>query len=372
MDELGSQTENSRECKYIEYSPNIYKDFMDDIDSDEPIEYSEKPTDVETPVVESPIVDTHIVESPIVDTHIVETPVVETPVVETHVVDTHIVETPVVETPIVDTHIVETPIVETPVVDTVNKIPKLVFIIPYRDREQQYIFYNRHMKLVLEDYSQEDYKMLYIHQNDKRDFNRGAIKNIGFLVVKHMYPDNYKQITLVFNDIDIMPLNKNLLNYETTRGVIKHFYGYKHTLGGIVSITGYDFEKINGFPNFWAWGFEDNLFQYRAISSKLIIDRSNFFPIYDKNFILLHDGLTRIINKNEFSRYIRETKEGIHSIQNISFKINESTGFVDVNNFTTDVSPISSENREFDLRNGSRPFNPPVKPTRRGTMKMQF
>ena len=121
-------------------------------------------------------------------------------------------------------------------------------------------------------------------------------------------------------------------------------------------MNAFDFEKMNGFPNFWAWGFEDNMLQYRAISSKLIIDRSNFYPIYNKNFILLHDGLSRVVNKNEFDRYIRETKEGIHSIQRLSFHVNKNTGFVDVNHFITENNPRSNDNQNFDLRKGSQPF----------------
>ena len=96
-----------------------------------------------------------------------------------------------------------------------NSIPKLVFIIPYRDREQQYNFFNRHMKYILEDV--KDYKILFIHQKDKRSFNRGALKNIGFLIEKNLYPDHYKNITLIFNDIDTMPFTKNFFDFSTIR-----------------------------------------------------------------------------------------------------------------------------------------------------------
>jgi hypothetical protein len=44
-------------------------------------------------------------------------------------------------------------------------------------------------------------------------------------------------------------MSKNLINYATTVGNIKHFYGFTFTLGGIVSITGEDFEKMNGYLN---------------------------------------------------------------------------------------------------------------------------
>ena len=137
--------------------------------------------------------------------------------------------------------------------------PSLIFIVPYRDREQQQIFFSNQMKIVLSDREPDTYKILYIHQTDNRSFNRGAMKNIGFLAVKTMYPTEYKDITLVFNDVDTMPYSTGFLKYDTKQGVVKHFYGFKYALGGIVSITGGDFERINGFPNFWGWGHEDNL-----------------------------------------------------------------------------------------------------------------
>ena len=166
-----------------------------------------------------------------------------------------------------------------------ESVPNIIFIVPYRDREQQYHFFSSHMRMILEDVP--NYRILYIHQTDKRQFNRGAMKNIGFLVVKDLYPDFYKNITLVFNDVDTMPFTKNFLNYETVKGIIKHFYGFKFTLGGIVSIMAGDFELINGFPNFWGWGYEDNELNKRALNSYITIDRSQFYPILDKNILML-------------------------------------------------------------------------------------
>ena len=60
--------------------------------------------------------------------------------------------------------------------------PKIIFIVPYRDREQQLIFFKRHIQYVLEDMNKEDYEIMIIHQKDKRSFNCGALKNIGFLI----------------------------------------------------------------------------------------------------------------------------------------------------------------------------------------------
>jgi hypothetical protein len=236
-------------------------------------------------------------------------------------------------------------------------VPKIVFIVPYRDREQQYHFFTRHMKYILEDVPVDDYKIYYVHQCDEMEFNRGAMKNIGFLAMREKYPLDYQNITLVFNDIDTMPYTKNFLDYDTTFGIIKHFYGFTFALGGIVSIKCSDFERINGFPNFWAWGFEDNLLNKRALSSKIIIDRSNFYPIADKNIIHLSDGLIRSVNRTDFERYAHNTTEGLTSINNLIYKIDESIGFINVYKFTTGSISNASTRLDHDLRNGNKPFN---------------
>lgn len=240
-------------------------------------------------------------------------------------------------------------------------VPKLVFIVPYRDREQQLHFFKRHMQYILEDIDPSEYIILFIHQCDKRSFNRGALKNIGFITVRDMYPDHYKTITLVFNDIDTMPYTKNFLNYHTLPGRVKHFYGFTFTLGGIVSITGGDFESINGFPNFWTWGYEDNMLNARVLQKRFIIDRSHFFPIADKNIIQFHDGYLRNVNRTEFDRYEKNTSEGWSSIQNIKYQrvpdnLFKSSHFVNVTNFTTSISENEIQTFQQDLRKGGSPF----------------
>lgn len=216
-------------------------------------------------------------------------------------------------------------------------VPKIIFVIPYRDRNNHLNFFKRQMKYILEDVPKEDYEMFFVHQLDKNPFNRGAMKNIGFLAMKEKYPKDYKTITFVFNDIDTMPFNKGELDYKTTKGNIKHFYGFRFSLGGIVSVTGEDYEKMNGFPNFWSWGYEDNDFQRRANDNKITIDRSTFFYILDKNFIHLHHGLVREVNPEDKKRYNMKSNEGIKDIKKLKYVINED--MINVNTFETGNSP---------------------------------
>jgi hypothetical protein len=258
-----------------------------------------------------------------------------------------------------------------------NRAPKLIFIVPYRDRLQQQLFFAAHMKVILEDIPETDYKIYYLHQVDNRNFNRGAMRNIGFLAMKEKYPNDYKNITFVFNDVDTMPFTKNFLNYETTFGNVKHFYGFTFALGGIVSIKGADFEKVGGYPNFWAWGYEDNLLQTRVLDAKLHIDRTQYYPIMDKNIFQMKDGLERIVKRSEYDRFMSDTVEGFSSIQGVQYSINEETGFINVVYFRTAFEDKAEDIVVHDLRNGNKPFQQSLiqlkgSAKRRPTMRMMM
>jgi hypothetical protein len=170
-----------------------------------------------------------------------------------------------------------------------------------------------------------------------------------------------------------MPAKGTHLNYETSRGVIKHFYGFDYTLGGIVSITAGDFERINGFPNFWSWGYEDNLLQTRAKNHGIVIDRSQFYKISDPNLIHLVDTPLREVNRSEFDRFLQNTTEGINSILDLKYLVNDETGFVDVLQFNTTVEEQLDKRTNYDLRNGPAPFKDFVARGRQAPrMKMHF
>jgi hypothetical protein len=238
-----------------------------------------------------------------------------------------------------------------------SPVPRIVFIVPYRNREQQQMFFARHMQYILSDLPPYTYEIYYAHQKDTRDFNRGAMRNIGFLAIKAKYPYHYKNITFVFNDVDTMPYSKNFLDYDTEIGVIKHPYGFTHTLGGIVSIKGCDYEKTNGYPNYWAWGYEDNLFQTRVLTNQMKIDRSVFYPVGDKNIMQLQDGMSRIVNPAEYKRYMHSTNnDGLTAITDLEYTIDPTTGFIDITNFNIPNPNIYSLNKTHELTSGSRPF----------------
>ena len=231
--------------------------------------------------------------------------------------------------------------------------PKIIFIIPYRDRVEHKHFFTIYMKHILEDYKPEDYEIYFSHQCDKRSFNRGAVKNIGFLAMKEKYPNDYKKISFVFHDVDTMPYKKNLLPYETSNGTIKHFYGFKYALGGIFSITGADFEKINGFPNLWGWAQEENLIQIRALKHRLNIDRSVFFPITSQSILHFNDGFERNINRSELSSAMNPNYPyGLNVIRNMKTTIVGE--YINITQFSCEREEMVTTSEIYDIRNGNK------------------
>ncbi len=243
------------------------------------------------------------------------------------------------------------------------KIPEIVFIVPYRNRHQHKFFFSTYVSNILK--YVDNYEIYFSHQSDNRSFNRGATKNIGFLAMKEKYPNNYMDITFVFNDIDTIPYN-NIFNYETEHGIVKHFYGFEYALGGIVAIKGCDFEATNGYPNFWGWGMEDNVLQKRCEKIGLTIDRSEFLPIGSPQIIHLFDGVSRLINKNDPVRATYDNDvDGIRSVHNLVYKIEKESSnpidnidtfesnkifMINISSFSTAIRFENDEYYEYDIR----------------------
>lgn len=227
-------------------------------------------------------------------------------------------------------------------------VPNKIFIVPYRNRHTHLIKFINRMNDYLKD--EKEWEIYFAHQCDNRPFNRGAMKNIGFIAIKKKYPEDYGDITFIFHDIDTWPATNGLLNYDTTDGIVKHYYGYEFALGGMFSIKGKDFEKTLGFPNFWGWGLEDNVIQDRCKALNLIIDRTNFFPISDKiNIHRENDGTTRIISKADSSVYKWEKPDNITDIRNLEYQIEN-----DMINITQFNVKMRVEDQDFYIRDNSK------------------
>jgi hypothetical protein len=254
------------------------------------------------------------------------------------------------------------------------KVPKRVFIVPYRNRVQHKFFFSKYMSFILED--SNDYEIYFSHQCDARTFNRGGVKDIGFLAIRNKYPQHYKDITFIFNDIDTIPFNK-IFDYQTNHGIVKHYYGFKYALGGIIVMKGADFEKINGFPCFWGWGMEDNALQKRCDRAGLKVDRSVFYNIGSPEILQLFDGISRIISKKDPWRGEHDNGiDGLKTISQLKYSIDEKSEnpndnifsvhnsrifFINISTFLTHIPFGSEEYYNYDLREPKRKIINPDK-----------
>jgi hypothetical protein len=227
---------------------------------------------------------------------------------------------------------------------------KYIFIVPYRNREQHKEFFIRYMNYILEDYDKNEYEIIFANQNNDLPFNRGSMKNIGFLYAKQKY-SYYKDINFIFNDVDTVPYKKGMITYDVEPNVIKHYYGFTFALGGIFSIKGADFEKIDGFPNLWSWGYEDNVIYERAIENNIFVDRSQFYKVGDHHILHILDEFTKNISSKNIILYKnKKIVDGLKSLVDVNFIWNETTNMLDVNSHNSvhsfnDNSYISSLNK---------------------------
>ena len=211
-----------------------------------------------------------------------------------------------------------------------NIVPSKVFVVPYRNRYHQKFFFSTQMTSILK--NKNDYVILFAHQSDERSFNRGAMKNIGFIAMKEKYPNDYKNMNFIFNDVDTLPFTY-IFDYETQEGIIKHYYGFEDALGGIVVIKGCDFEKINGYPNFWGWGMEDASLQKRCNKHGLTIDRTNFYTVGSPEILQLFDGVSRLISKKDHTRMLLDNgRDGIRTIHKLKYTIDSESSNPEDNN----------------------------------------
>ena len=234
--------------------------------------------------------------------------------------------------------------------------PTTIFIVPYRNRIPQKAYFEKYFEeRVSKQSCMETAEYYFVHQKDTRPFNRGAIKNIGFLILSRKY-SNWKDITFVFHDIDHYPKSHITFPYITDNGTVKHYFGFENTLGGVVAIKGEDFAKTGGFPMFWGWGYEDNEFNNRVVSAGIKIDRTDFIHFADLNQMRTSltmaedDGYTRAITKEDINRFFTKTTEGLKHVRDIDYSI---TGhMIDVVNFNTTTVP--GKMYEYDIRSGEK------------------
>lgn len=109
-----------------------------------------------------------------------------------------------------------------------------------------------------------NYQIFIIHQKNVKYFNRGALLNIGFNIVK----DNFDYFC--FHDIDLLSeiSDYSYINTPTHLSMYCSQFDYRRKIifGGVTLFTKSQFENINGFSNkFQGWGAEDDNLRDRVV-----------------------------------------------------------------------------------------------------------
>jgi hypothetical protein len=173
--------------------------------------------------------------------------------------------------------------------DKENKDMKYNFIIPYRNRKENLgECIKRFTEMVKEGIDAHFY---IIHQLHPGPFNRGAVKNIGFMEACKTRSDGL----FIFHDVDIYPTYWGSINYDTKKGEVRHPVGLKNeNLGTICCFWKSEFEAVNGFPNYWGWGIEDVTIMYRVKNVNIKIDEQHIVDLNDRTKCIcpVHDRHT--------------------------------------------------------------------------------
>ncbi|XP_072180145.1 beta-1,4-galactosyltransferase 5-like [Diadema setosum] len=139
---------------------------------------------------------------------------------------------------------------------------KVAIVIPFRRRHAHLSVLLRNLIPLLK-LQKLEFRIFVSEQNNDVIFNRGLMKNIGFLeATKFGWWD-----CVIFHDIDQIPMRG--ANYYGCDGMPRHLCArpeemaykpaYQLLFGGVVGVTARQMKGSNGYSNFyWGWGGEDD------------------------------------------------------------------------------------------------------------------
>lgn len=224
-----------------------------------------------------------------------------------------------------------------------TKINKVIFILPFRNRENELKLWLTNMIPILDEQFNckninninKPYEIIIPHQINKKLFNKGALINSTVKILLQKYKNELMNMIMVMNDIDIYPKKSGIFDYYTETGVVRHPYGvlrpqFGGILGGIYYIRFSDYLKVKGMPNYWGWGGEDICFARRILINNIKINEDNFIQRRSTNDIVDPVSATdiktlklqEITDKRNLKECFMENhKNPINCITNCDFKI---------------------------------------------------
>jgi len=184
---------------------------------------------------------------------------------------------------------------------------KLGIIVPYRNRKAQLREFSRNIKFYLDGLG-IPYHVFVICQDNSKQFNRGALLNIGFKYAEKELCDY-----VVFHDVDMIPVRVDYSYSDVPLHMATDFLyfnedekpkeTFEQYFGGVTMFTVEDFKKIDGYSNkYWGWGYEDDDLLYRCKKHNLGLDTLKIKNLRPKCDSLKFNGINAYVkSKKTFS-----------------------------------------------------------------------
>jgi hypothetical protein len=215
--------------------------------------------------------------------------------------------------------------------------PRLSIVIPYRGRVDHLRQFVPHVSAYFtRDKNDGDipYRVLVVEQEPGLPFNRGALKNIGFLL--SCDSSDY----ICFHDVDYLPMWADYSSVEAPTPIV--WYGAESTpvapgrsnravnhvkdeyFGGAVLFPNEAFGRIDGYAtDYWGWGFEDSDLRNRLIAAGIPHSRrlGTFLPLHHDNEGFRVEGgpshiskVNRAVFDGAWTNARREPRSGVSTV----------------------------------------------------------
>jgi hypothetical protein len=209
----------------------------------------------------------------------------------------------------------------------------LKIVVPYRDRDAQLRRFLPHVRQYFAANGDIRYRIVIVEQEDGLPFNRGAIKNVGFLL------SGEAEYTC-FHDVDYLPVSADYSWADVPTGLVwfgaesipissspdTHYIrpDMPNFFGGAILIPNHVFERVDGYSNdYWGWGYEDTDLMLRFKAARIPCARRKCFfrPLfhesdgYEANGDMKSAGLAnRALQKGKWAPNRRAGRDGLSTI----------------------------------------------------------
>lgn len=205
----------------------------------------------------------------------------------------------------------------------------VAIIIPFRNREKHLPVLLRYLFPLLLKRNNIHARVFVVEQMDRHPFNRGKIKNAGYLEAMKFFPYN----CLIFHDVDLI-MESHRIPYDCTHSPMhlsvridkfNYTLPYLRLFGGVQVLSTEHFQRINGMPNtFWSWGGEDDNLFYRTARRRLRLHRPT--PDTFARFTMIkhgHHTSDQVENWNLTNRNYNRARRLIHrdGLNNLLYKL---------------------------------------------------